>query len=291
MPFIQEFTDGNVILGSKIAKNIRLQIENEVNQMKKKPQLIVILVGSNPASQIYVKNKQKFAEECGIDSDTLYLGEKISEEDLLKRIKFLKADKNIHGILVQMPLPSHIDANKVISAIAPEKDVDGFHIQNMGKLLTNTTDQNTLLPCTPMGCMYILKNLVPSLKGLNAVVVGSSNIVGKPLAAMLINEGATVCVLNSKTKNRREFTQHADIVIMACGVANLLKGEDIKQGAIILDVGINRLADGKVTGDCDFESCKEKAGFITPVPNGIGPMTIAMLLQNTVKAFKNANFI
>jgi methylenetetrahydrofolate dehydrogenase (NADP+)/methenyltetrahydrofolate cyclohydrolase len=286
--FIQEFVDGNVILGSKIAKSLRLKIKDGVKSWPEKPKLMVILVGNNPASQIYVKNKHKFAEECGFEGSTQILPKDTLESTLLAHIYVLNHDENVHGILVQMPLPPHIDAAKIIAAIDPKKDVDGFHIQNMGKLLTNTTNENTLLPCTPMGCVYMLKNLVPSLKGLNVAIIGSSNIVGKPLAAMLMNEGATVSVLNSKTKDRRFFTKNADVVITACGVPNVLRGDDVKEGVIILDVGINRLPDGKVVGDCNFEECKMKAKFITPVPGGIGPMTIAMLLQNTVKAYKAA---
>lgn len=288
---MERFLDGNTILGSKYAEAIHKEITADAQsifgQKGIRPKLAVILVGDDPASLIYVNSKKNFASKCGIDSESVILPESTSEQELLNIIHTLNFDAKIHGILVQMPLPRHIDAANIIKAISPHKDVDGFHIQNMGKLLTKTATEQSLLPCTPLGCMYILRSLVPNIRGLNAVVIGSSNIVGKPLAAMLINEGATVSVLNSATKNKRYFTLNADIIITACGVLNIIGQDDIKDGVIILDVGINRLKDGKITGDCNFAECKTKAKFITPVPGGIGPMTIAMLLRNTVIAAKN----
>jgi methylenetetrahydrofolate dehydrogenase (NADP+)/methenyltetrahydrofolate cyclohydrolase len=285
---MQTFLDGNIILGNEYAKAIRNDVKNQTQELAKNgvvPCLVVILVGENPASKIYVSNKNKFAIECGMKSVEVLLPSTITEKQLLEKINELNTDIAVHGILVQMPLPKHINSNAVINAIKPEKDVDGFHPKNMGALLTNTMHEYSLLPCTPLGCMHILQSLVPNLRGKSAVVIGMSNIVGKPLAAMLINKGVTVSVLNSATQNRTLYTKNADILITACGVPNLVSAEDITN-PVILDVGINRLENGKIVGDCDFEKCKSKAKFITPVPGGIGPMTIAMLLQNTVLATK-----
>ncbi len=283
---MKTFTSGNIILGSEYAQDVRNNVKTQAEalQMRKiTPCLVVILVGANPASKIYVANKKKFAIECGMKSFDIILPETTTESDLILEISKLNNDPSVHGILVQMPLPKHINANAVINAINPRKDVDGFHIQNMGRLFTNTTNETSLLPCTPKGCMWILESLEQNLRGKNAVIIGSSNIVGKPMAAMLLNKGATVSVLNSATKNKELFTKNADIIVLACGVPNMLNGKDIAN-PIILDVGINRLSDGKIVGDCNFESCQPKARFITTVPKGIGPMTIAMLLQNTITA-------
>ena len=285
---MQTFLDGNTILGNEYAKAIRSDVKNQVQELAKNgvaPCLVVVLVGENPASKIYVSNKKKFAVECGMKSVEVLLPSTVTQEQLLEKINELNADTDVNGILVQMPLPKHIDSNAIINAIKPEKDVDGFHPKNMGALLTNTTHEYSLLPCTPLGCMHILQSLVPNLRGKSAVVIGMSNIVGKPLAAMLINKGVTVSVLNSATQNRKLYTKNADILITACGVPNLVGVEDITN-PVILDVGINRLENGKIVGDCNFDECKSKAKFITPVPGGIGPMTIAMLLQNTILATK-----
>jgi len=285
---MQTFLDGNIILGNEYAKAIRSNVKNQTQELIKNgivPCLVVILIGENPASKIYVSNKKKFAIECGMKSEEVLLPSTITQEQLLEKINELNTDISVNGILVQMPLPKHINSNAIINAIKPEKDVDGFHPKNMGALLTNTTHEYSLLPCTPLGCMHILQSLVPNLRGKSAVVIGMSNIVGKPLAAMLINKGTTVSVLNSATQNREIYTKNADILITACGVPNLINAEDITN-PVILDVGINRLENGKIVGDCDFEKCKSKAKFITPVPGGIGPMTIAMLLQNTILATK-----
>lgn len=288
---MQNFLQGNIFYGNLYAKEIQENITHEARQIMKEsgkqPCLAVILVGSNPASKIYVANKQKFATLCGIKSVEVILSESISEFELLLQIESLNTDPSVHGILVQMPLPRHINPNNVIKKINPHKDVDGFHQHNMGALLTNTTNESSLLPCTPLACMKILNLMVPNLRGKNTVVIGASNIVGKPVSAMLINQGATVSVLNSTTKNLPYYTKNAEILITACGVPNLIKGENIQKEVVVLDVGINRLPDGKIIGDCHFETCKEKAQFITPVPKGIGPMTITMLLQNTIIATKS----
>lgn len=281
---MKTFTNGNIILGNEYAQDVRNNVKVQAEALlvrKITPCLVVILLGENPASKIYVANKKKFAIECGMKSFDIILPEATTQSDLIAEIAKLNNDPFVHGILVQMPLPKHINANAVINAINPRKDVDGFHIQNMGQLFTNTTNENSLLPCTPKGCMWILESLEQNLRGKYAVIIGSSNIVGKPMAAMLLNKGATVSVLNSATKNKELFTKNADIIVLACGVPNMLHGDDISN-PIILDVGINRLSDGKIVGDCDFESCQPKARFITTVPRGIGPMTIAMLLQNTI---------
>jgi methylenetetrahydrofolate dehydrogenase (NADP+)/methenyltetrahydrofolate cyclohydrolase len=289
---MEQFLDGNVILGNLYAENIRQSVKTDVENFRNQtgivPNLTVVLIGNNPASKIYVQNKKKFAIECGMKSQDIFFDESISEGELLFEIQRLNNDSTVHGILVQMPLPRNINANVVINAIDPRKDVDGFHIQNVGKLFTNTIDSTSLLPCTPLGCMHILESLEPNLRGKSAVVIGTSNIVGRPMTAMLLNKGATVSVLNSSTKDKQHYTKNADIIIVACGVPNVLNAQDISN-PIILDVGINRLENGKVVGDCNFESCKTKAKFITPVPKGIGPMTIAMLLQNTLKACISQN--
>lgn len=287
---MERFLDGNKILGTKYAEEIRKQVSVDTRLIFEKigikPRLVVILVGDNPASHIYVNNKKNFAGKCGIDSDVITLPREASERELLDIIAILNSDVKTHGILVQMPLPQHINSVSIIKAISHHKDVDGFHTHNMGALLTKTTTDKSLLPCTPIGCMYILHSLIPKIRGLNAVVIGASNIVGKPIAAMLINEGATVSVLNSSTQNKRHFTLEADIIITACGIPNVIGQDDIKDGVTILDVGINRLESGQIVGDCNFFECKTKANFITPVPGGIGPMTIAMLLRNTIIAMK-----
>lgn len=283
---MKTFTNGNIILGNDYAQDIRNNVKIQAESLQKRniiSCLVVILVGENPASKIYVANKKKFAIECGMKSFDIILPELTSEGELISKIEELNKDSSVHGILVQMPLPKHVNANAVINAIDPAKDVDGFHIQNMGQLFTNTVHKNSLLPCTPKGCMWILDSLESNLRGKTAVIIGSSNIVGKPMAAMLLNKGATVSVLNSATPNKSFFTKNADIIVLACGVPNMLHGDDISN-PIILDVGINRLSDGKIVGDCHFESCQLKARFITTVPKGIGPMTIAMLLQNTITA-------
>lgn len=293
-----------IIDGKATAARIRAGLKEEVAAMATKPGLAVIIVGEDPASQVYVRNKGKAAEECGLHSITEVLPADTSEEYLLKRIRDLNHDPKVHGILVQLPLPKQIDANTVIHTIAPEKDVDGFHVVNAGKLATG---QDSLVACTPQGCLILLKevlsgerwgvsdegsknsNLTPqssSLNGLHAVVIGKSNIVGKPMAQLLLNEGCTVTVCHSKTKDVAAECRRADIVVAAVGRPLMVKGDWIKPGATVIDVGINRLPDGKLVGDVDFDSAVKVAGAITPVPGGVGPMTIACLLLNTVKAAK-----
>jgi methylenetetrahydrofolate dehydrogenase (NADP+)/methenyltetrahydrofolate cyclohydrolase len=271
-----------IINGKEIAEEIKNEIKNEITKLKTKPCLAVIVVGKNPSSQIYVKNKKLACEKVGIKSISHELKENTSEKELLKLINNLNSDKNIHGILVQLPLPIHIDENKIINAINPEKDVDGFHPLNIGKMMLGT---KTLLPCTPAGIIEILKRSNVEIEGKHAVVLGRSNIVGKPLAQLLLNENATISICHSKTKSLAEISKQADILIVAIGKANFITKEMIKKDAIIIDVGINRMENNKICGDVDFEDVKNKASLITPVPGGVGPITIAMLLQNTLKAY------
>ncbi len=273
-----------IISGNELAKKIRSQISQNVQtriEQGKQTTLAVILVGQDPASHVYVTNKVKACQECGINSILEKYEANITQEQLLKRIQDLNEDKNVHGILVQLPLPKHIDSHAVIEAISPYKDVDGFHIANAGALMTGNP---IFKPCTPYACMKMLESINYEIKGAYAVIVGASNIVGKPMALLLLQQGATVTICNSKTKDLAAHTQMADIVIMAVGRPNMLKAEHIKQGAVIIDVGINRLENGKLCGDADFKDLQDKAAFITPVPGGVGPMTITMLLQNTLEA-------
>ncbi|HCR85901.1 MAG TPA: bifunctional methylenetetrahydrofolate dehydrogenase/methenyltetrahydrofolate cyclohydrolase FolD [Alphaproteobacteria bacterium] len=290
----------NIIDGKKFAENLRKKIAEEVEELKdrtgKVPGLAVVLVGNDPASQVYVANKAKQTKEVGMNSYEHVLTADTSQKDLLHIIKNLNANENVHGILVQLPLPKHISEDAVINAISPEKDVDGFHVVNRGRLITG---QDALVPCTPLGCLMLLKDRLFNLEGLHAVVIGRSNIVGKPMAQLLLNEGCTVTVCHSKTKDIKSHTQKADIIVVAVGKPNMLEAEWIKEGATIIDVGINRVTvqaensnespTTKLVGDVNFNSCKEKAGGITPVPGGVGPMTIACLLSNTLKAFKAGN--
>lgn len=287
----------NKIDGKKFAENLRKKIAAEVDELKEKtgnvPGLAVVLVGNDPASQVYVSNKSKQTKEVGMNSYEHVLTADTTQRDLLHIIKNLNANENVHGILVQLPLPKHISEDAVINAIAPEKDVDGFHVVNRGKLITG---QDALVPCTPLGCLMLLKDRLLNLAGLHAVVIGRSNIVGKPMAQLLLNEGCTVTVCHSKTKDIKKFTQNADILVVAVGKPNMVEADWIKEGATIIDVGINRVTvqaensnespTTKLVGDVNFESCKPKALAITPVPGGVGPMTIACLLSNTLKAFK-----
>ena len=244
----------------------------------------MIIVGENAASQVYVRNKIRACEKVGFYSETIRLPEDITQEELLCKIRKLNEDKKIDGILVQLPIPKHIDELKVINEIASSKDVDGFHTENIGKMMIG--DKTGFLPCTPYGIMQMFEEYGIELSGKDAVIVGRSNIVGKPLALLLIQSGATVQVCNSKTKNLSEKLQKADIVVAAVGVPKLIKGKDIKENAVVIDVGINRV-DGKLCGDVDFDEIFEKASFITPVPGGVGPMTIASLIKNTFKSYKS----
>lgn len=273
-----------VIDGVKLAAAIREDVAKRAAALTKqgvKPGLAVILVGQDPASQVYVKNKVAACEKAGLHSVLEQYPADLTQEALLSRIQTLNADRTIHGILVQLPLPKHIDAHRVIETIAAEKDVDGFHVSNAGLLMTGTP---LFRPCTPYGVMKMLESEQAALRGAVAVVVGASNIVGKPMAMLLQSAGATVTICNSKTRDLAWHTRHADIVVVATGKPGMVTGDMIKPGAIVIDVGINRGADGKLCGDVDYASAKEVAGAITPVPGGVGPMTIAMLLVNTIEA-------
>ncbi|MCQ2965745.1 MAG: bifunctional methylenetetrahydrofolate dehydrogenase/methenyltetrahydrofolate cyclohydrolase FolD [Alphaproteobacteria bacterium] len=273
-----------IINGLEIAKDCRAKLKEKIDKMEIKPCLAVILVGDDPASQIYVANKEKAATEVGIISKIFRLEKTTKEQDLLNLIEILNQDKNVHGILVQLPLPKEIDEKKVILAISPEKDVDGFHPMNLGKLVAGIKG---LVACTPKGCLKLIKSVQSDLTGLNAIVIGRSTIVGKPMAQLLLQENCTVMMTHSKTKNLPELCQQADIVVVAVGKPNFVQGNWIKSSAIVIDVGINRLDTGKLCGDVDFNNVSCAA--ITPVPKGVGPMTIAMLLENTLEAFENQN--
>jgi len=278
-----------LIDGKELAKKIRSNIRDEVTELKEKgiiPKLAVILVGNDKASKIYVKNKNKACEDVGIEFEEYLLDENIQMEELLKLINALNDNPNIHGILLQSPIPRHLDINLAIDAISPKKDVDGFHPINVGKLMIG---QDTFVSCTPYGIIKMLEEYNIEIEGANAVVIGRSNIVGKPIAQCLLNKNATVTICHSKTKNLKEITNKADILIVAIGKAEFITSDMVKEGATVIDVGINRLEDGKIVGDVDFENVKDKASYITPVPGGVGPMTIAMLMNNVVKAAKNAN--
>jgi methylenetetrahydrofolate dehydrogenase (NADP+)/methenyltetrahydrofolate cyclohydrolase len=278
-----------VIDGVKLAASLREQVAERAAVLARqgvKPGLAVVLVGSDAASQVYVRNKVAACEKAGLHSVLEQYPADLTEDALLSRIKTLNADHSIHGILVQLPLPKHIDAHRVIEAIAAEKDVDGFHVSNAGLLMTGTP---LFTPCTPYGVMKILESEQISLRGAVAVVVGASNIVGKPMAMLLQAAGATVTICNSKTRDLAWHTRHADIVVVATGKPGMVTGDMIKPGAIVIDVGINRTADGKLCGDVDYASVSQVAGAITPVPGGVGPMTIAMLLVNTIEAAERSN--
>ncbi|WP_085991941.1 bifunctional methylenetetrahydrofolate dehydrogenase/methenyltetrahydrofolate cyclohydrolase FolD [Oceanobacillus senegalensis] len=273
-----------IINGKDLAQEIRMGMKEEVTQLKERgisPHLTVVLVGDNPASRSYVKGKEKAAAEVGISSSVIELPADTSEKALLDRIHTLNEDENVDGILVQLPLPKHISEQKVIETINPAKDVDGFHPVNIGRMMIG---EDTFLPCTPYGILTMLQSRDITIEGKHAVVIGRSNIVGKPVGQLLLNENATVTYCHSRTPDLREVTSKADILVVAIGKPNVITAEDIKDGAVVIDVGINRLETGKLTGDVDFDGTKEKASFITPVPKGVGPMTIAMLLKNTIKA-------
>ena len=276
-----------LIDGKKLAEKVRNRLKIEVKSLKKRPKLVVVLVGDNPASQIYVKNKQKYALEVGIESKVIKLEKNVEEKKLLKIIKKLNNDKKVNGILVQLPLPPHINEFNVINAINPEKDVDGFSVYNKGLL---SVGKNSLVPCTPLGIMEMFREYKVSLKGKLAVVVGRSNIVGKPMAQLLLNNDATVIQCHSKTKNLSDVTSKADILVSAVGKKNLITGKYVKNGAVVIDVAMVRDEKNKKWfGDVNFETVSKKAKLITPVPGGVGPMTIAMLLQNTITAYKIQN--
>lgn len=278
--------------GKDLAQRIKLQLKEETLELKeslgKVPGLAIILVGDNPASKIYVSSKIKGCSELGFESFAHFLSEDTSEEKVLELIGELNEDERVNGILVQLPLPKHIDEKKVIDKIALNKDVDGFKPENLGLLILG--DKDSMQPCTPAGIMELLRTYSIELVGKDVVVVGRSNIVGKPMGSLLINEGATVTTCNSKTKDLKAKTSQADMVIMAIGQAKFLTEDMVKEGAIIVDVGINRTEDG-LFGDVDYDGVSKKAAYITPVPGGVGPMTVAMLFANTMKAFKKVNNI
>lgn len=275
-----------IIDGKELAKNIRLKLKEEVEELKKaeiNPKLAVIMVGEDKASKVYVKNKSKACEEVGVEFEEYLLPANTKMKDLLELIEKLNNDITIHGILVQSPLPEGLDANEAFKTISPKKDVDGFNPINVGKLSLN---QDCFVSCTPFGIIKMLEAYNIAIEGANAVVIGRSNIVGKPLAKCLLNKNATVTVCHSKTKSLKEITSKADILVAAIGKPKFVTADMVKEGATIIDVGINRMEDGKLVGDTDFENIKEKVNYITPVPGGVGPMTIAMLMYNVVKAAK-----
>lgn len=277
---------GEIIDGKKLAKEIQEKVTSEVAELVKqgkKPGLAVVLVGDNQASRTYVRNKQKRTEEAGMKSVLIELPETVTEEKLLKVVEELNEDNTIHGILVQLPLPKHISEEKVIDAISFDKDVDGFHPVNVGNLFIG---KDSFVPCTPAGIIELIKSTGTQIEGKRAVVIGRSNIVGKPVAQLLLNENATVTVAHSRTKDLPQVAKEADILVVATGLAKFVKKEYIKPGAIVIDVGMDRDENNKLCGDVDFDDVKEQAGFITPVPGGVGPMTITMLLANTLKAAK-----
>ena len=275
-----------LIDGKKIAAETRAEIAEAVAAQKAAgatPGLAVIIVGENPASQVYVRNKHKACGEVGMYSEVIEMPGDTTEETLLAKIAELNDDDKIDGILVQLPLPKHIDEEKVINAIRPDKDVDAFHPVNTGKIMIGNPD---FLPCTPAGVMVMLKKSGIDITGKSCVVVGRSNIVGKPMAMLLLGANGTVTVCHSKTRDLAAVTREADILVVAIGRADFITGDMIKEGAVVIDVGMNRREDGKLTGDVDFASASERASYITPVPGGVGPMTITMLLQNTLTASK-----
>mgnify|MGYP000955170149 FL=1 len=275
--------------GKAFSQTVLEKIREEHSQLKEKygkpAGLAVVIIGNNPASQVYVKNKIRACENVGFYSENIELDENISEKELLQEINKLNKNDRINGILVQLPLPAHINELKIIDSISPEKDVDGFHVSNIGKMVIG--DETGFLSCTPYGIMQLMEEYKIEIAGKDAVIIGRSNIVGKPMALMLIQKGATVQVCNSNTKDLRKKLNEADIIIVAAGVPKLLKKEDVKEGAVVIDVGINRV-DGKICGDVDYEEVAEKTSYITPVPGGVGPMTIASLIKNTFKSYKNS---
>ena len=292
-----------IISGKEISQDLRNKLKKEISELKNKtgkvPGLAVVQVGNVAASSVYVKAKTKSAIEVGIEVIDHHLPEETTEAELLKIVDNLNNQNNVNGILVQLPLPKHINEQLVLDSIHPDKDADGFHPLNVGKLsIASHNDENLLIPCTPYGCLIMLKGLGVDLSGKNAIVIGRSNIVGKPMAQLLLKESCTVTIAHSRTKNIEDICKNADIVVAAVGRSKMVKGDWIKKGAIVIDVGINRITievegeiKNKLVGDVDFEEALKKASAITPVPGGVGPMTIACLLRNTTIAFKNSNKI
>ena len=279
----------NLIDGKKIAAELRSKLKVEVDGIKKKfnkvPGLAVILIGDLAPSQIYVKNKEKSAKEVGLNSEVIRYANDIDENTILKKINDLNEDKSVSGILVQLPLPKHINKKKVIESISPSKDVDGFHPMNVGNL---SSGYESSVPCTPLGCYLLLKKIEPNLSGKKAVIIGRSNLNGKPMAQLLLKENCTVTITHSKTKNLKSECQLADIIIAAVGIPELVKGDWVKKDSIIIDVGINKIDKG-IVGDVDFDQVSKRAKALTPVPGGVGPMTIACLIKNTIDCFKRIN--
>jgi methylenetetrahydrofolate dehydrogenase (NADP+)/methenyltetrahydrofolate cyclohydrolase len=278
-----------IIDGNALSKQLRTQVAARAQALKARgitPGLAVVLVGDNPASQVYVRNKVKACEDSGLHSVLEKYEASMTESELLSRVDALNNDPTIHGILVQLPLPSHINAQRVIEAISPSKDVDGFHIASAGALMTGMPG---FWPCTPFGCMKMLESIGYDLRGKHAVVIGRSNIVGKPMALMLLQQNATVTVCHSATPDLKAMTLQADVIVAAVGKRNVLTADMVKPGAVVLDVGMNRDDEGKLCGDVDFEGVKQVASHITPVPGGVGPMTITMLLVNTLEAAERAS--
>lgn len=275
----------NIVNGVDVSNQIKDEIATEIKNLGISPALAVIMVGDDEASAVYVKNKQKACEYVNIKSVSHMLSRNTSTEELVYLIKELNNDDSINGILVQLPLPNHIEEKRVLLSIAPSKDVDGFHPYNMGLISSNNP---IFKPCTPFGCMELLKKYYISVSGKNCLVIGRSNMVGKPLAMLLLNEDATVTIAHSKTKNLHEYTKNADIIFVAVGTPKLLKPYMVSSGVVIVDIGINRLEDGSLCGDVDLD-CLQKAKYMTPVPKGVGPMTIAMLMKNCLLAYKIQN--
>ena len=276
-----------IIDGKKLAQEIRKKLRTQCEELKQNginPKLAVIMVGEDKASQVYVRNKSKACEDVGIEFEEYLLDANIKQEELINLINKLNKDNNINGILLQSPIPRHLDVNKAFEAISPEKDVDGFNPVNVGKLCLN---QDTFVSCTPFGIVKMFEAYDINLEGKNVTIIGRSNIVGKPLIQCCLNKNATVTVCHSKTKDLEQHTKNADVVIAAVGKSMFVKANMIKEGAVVIDVGINRGEDGKLTGDVDFENVSKKASYITPVPGGVGPMTIAMLMNNVIKASSN----
>ncbi|QMV44253.1 bifunctional methylenetetrahydrofolate dehydrogenase/methenyltetrahydrofolate cyclohydrolase FolD [Cohnella cholangitidis] len=277
-----------IIYGKQISDTIREELLQEVEQLKQQgitPGLVVILVGEDPASQVYVRNKAKACEQLGYHSEVIRVPAETTQEELLALIQKYNEQRNIHGILVQLPLPKHIEEKAIIDAISVEKDVDGFHPESVGNLMIG---DDALLPCTPSGVIELLKRTGNSPAGKHAVVIGRSNIVGKPVAMLLLRENATVTICHSRTPNIAEIARQADILVVGVGVPKLVKKDWVKPGAVVIDVGVNRLPDGKLCGDVDYDDVFDVAGWITPVPGGVGPMTITMLMANTLKSAKKA---
>lgn len=280
---------GEMINGKKLAKETREKLKIKCDELKAKginPKFAAIMIGNDTASQIYIRNKSKACEEIGIEFEEYLLSEKIEQKELIEKIKELNNRKDIHGILLQSPIPANLDINEAFRTIAPEKDVDGFNPLNIGKLCLN---QDTFVSCTPYGIMKLFEAYGIELEGKDVTIVGRSNIVGKPLIQCCLRKNATVTVCHSKTKDLKKHTKDADVVIMAIGKSKFLKADMIKEGAVVIDVGINRDSEGKITGDADFDNILSKASFITPVPGGVGPMTIAMLMNNIIKAAEMQN--